>query len=280
MLNVLRFATREHGVGAAEMLAPLGLDLATLSATDAVVSAQDMGALLMRVQALTGEPFLDVRLGLQAQLPLFGYLGFALMTADTVGQALRLAVDFTPAQTDAVQPSLTVAGDQAAVTVGVSPQFGSAQAAVATMLLVGLSEGVTAWIGHRTEAATGSGIAPARRIELTRPAPEGWPPAFLPPHLACVFDAPENRLCIAAALLQAPVAAADPVARELALTQCRDMLEQRPSQDDLVVRARAVLSARPADDRSPDALARAGRVDAGPAATPEGGRPELPVAAR
>src|SRR5258708_9292022 len=60
------------------------------------VPAPAMNDLLAHARSLTGEPGIGYYLGLQKRVSLYGYLGFAALSAPSIRRALELSVEFAP----------------------------------------------------------------------------------------------------------------------------------------------------------------------------------------
>src|SRR5690349_2987785 len=113
-LRLVRLVKRWH-VPAEELLAPLGLTEALLEDPHQRLPRQVMRRLIGRARTLTGEPGLGFHLGLDTRISLYGYVGFAAMSAATLGEAISLAVKFAPVVVSAAAVRFQVEGDVAAL---------------------------------------------------------------------------------------------------------------------------------------------------------------------
>lgn len=102
------------GVEADELLEPFDLTLEDLRDASTRLEVAQVVELAERARALTGEPGLGVYLGLAMRASWHGYLGFAVLTARDIGDALKLGERFFPTRTDA----LSGAGERAFIDVG------------------------------------------------------------------------------------------------------------------------------------------------------------------
>src|SRR5271166_6417624 len=155
-LELLRLVAR-WDVPAGDLLAGTPLTEARLEEPAARIPLAIMNALVVRAKRLTGEPGLGFYLGMQKRISMYGYLGFAMMSAATVRECLELAVKFTPILTSALTLRLQVEGDHAALVIERQVDMGDADDAVNLSLIVGLS--------HMGVALTGRGFTGVAEFE-------------------------------------------------------------------------------------------------------------------
>jgi AraC-like DNA-binding protein len=197
------------GVSAADLLAGLDLDLAAVSDPHRRLSVAAFDRLAARAKALTGEPGLGFHLGLDARVSAYGYLGFAALASPTLGEALELAVRFSPTRTDALSLRLFTRGDTASLVIEERVDLGAAADVLVLSLLVGLREIAV--------ALTGRAIADGADVAFPEPP---WAARFA--HLTrgrMRFGQPAHQLVFPAEALAYPIAFADPGAQQLAREQ-------------------------------------------------------------
>ncbi len=163
-----------------------------------------------RAHALTAEPALALYLGMQMKVSSHGFLGFAAMTASTVREALAFAERFAATRTSVLGVSTVVAHDTAAVVIEERGDLGGLREFAILSLIVGLWQ-----IG---QTLTGRPLHGAAECSFPAPAYLGRVP--IPTGDLLRFDRPANRLVFAAEMLDVPLLSADPVAVQLARTQC------------------------------------------------------------
>jgi AraC-like DNA-binding protein len=202
-------------VSAADLLGEVGLSESSLEDPLTRIPVAKMCTLLERARTLTGEPGLGYYLGLQTRVTLYGYLGFALLSASTAGEALNLAVQFAPIFSTALGIELRIEGRVASLSFEERAELGSARDIVLISMLVGLRELGRAMTGRDT-----GGIA-----DFAFPEPS-YHARFAHLSLNSRFDQPFNRLQFDAAVIDFPSATADPVALELARIQCERELDK------------------------------------------------------
>ncbi len=205
-------------------------------------------ALIERARALTGEPGLGVYMGLAMRASWHGYLGFAVLVARDVGDALRLGERFIATRTTALGLKLEVDGAKATITLEEREDFGSARDFFIPALAIGLST-----IGQAL-----SGLELEGRLELALPQPAWFSRlAAANPRLARVsFGASAHRLVFDEALLHTPFQLADPAAQKLAAEQCERELKALEAAGGLAARVVELLFVA-SGVRDVDAVAKA-----------------------
>jgi len=99
-----------------------------------------MCQLLERARSLMGEPGLGYHLGLQTRATLYGYLGFAALSASSVREALALVVQFAPMFSTALTIDLRIDGRVASLYLEEHVDLGAARDVVLIHTMVGLRE--------------------------------------------------------------------------------------------------------------------------------------------
>jgi AraC-like DNA-binding protein len=201
--------------------------------------------LVERARRLTSEPGLAFVLGFEMRLSWHGFLGFAAMTAGTLGEALAIAERFIGTRAAALRLSSYVEGDKASLVLEEHLPDGPLREFTVITLLVGLSR-----IG---DALTGKELPGLADCAL----PE---PPYAAPFVALAaasgigtmrFGQPAHRLVFDAADLGLPIVSADPVATALARAQCDRELAALAEASSLAGRVRAAVARA---DRAPPSL--------------------------
>ncbi|MFZ5443411.1 MAG: AraC family transcriptional regulator ligand-binding domain-containing protein [Myxococcota bacterium] len=222
------------GVEADELLEPFDFTLDELRDGTTRLEVKQVVELVERARALTGEPALGVYLGLAMRASWHGYLGFAVLTARDLGDALKLGERFFPTRTDALSYRVSLTGcanETAVVTVLEHVDFGPARDVIVLALLIGLST-----LGH---ALTGRELD--GRIEVALPRPD-WLDRLAHPRLARLgFDRAAHRLVFDAELLRTPFQLADAAAKRLAAEQCEKELAALSVSSRVSSRVRALV---------------------------------------
>jgi AraC-like DNA-binding protein len=230
-LHLVELAARWQ-VAPAELLAGSNVTEASLADPATRLPIATFEHLIERARALTGEPGLGFHLGLSMRISAHGHLGFAAMTATTLGGALQIAERFTPTRTTAIGLRLETEGDRAYVVIDEACTFGSARDVIILSLVVGIWQ-----IGNALTARALRGGA-----DLAFPEP-GYFPRFAALTPGPVrFDQPRHQLIFDKALLDLPLVLSDPAAERLAREQCERELEAIGPRAEIVAGVRAGLS--------------------------------------
>ncbi len=205
------------GVSARELLSGVGVPAEALVDPASRVPVPTMVALLERARLLTREPAIGLRIGLEIRPTLYANLGFALMSASNIREAIELAVRFSPIITSAVRLRLRVEGRVASLIVDEEADFGSARDIVILAILVSLRFGGTL-------LAAGPDV-------MTTVAEMALPEPFYAGKLAAAnlpmrFDCPTNRLVFDARSLDVPYTTANPTALRVAQDHCLRELDR------------------------------------------------------
>jgi AraC-like DNA-binding protein len=204
------------GVTSAELFTPLGVDQQDLEAPESRIPVSTACAVIRRARLLTGEPALGIHIGLQMHPITLGYLGFASMSAASLGQCIDFAIRFAPALTNVVSFRLHRSGEIAGLVVDEHCPliFGD----VRDVALLGLL------VGMRTVGCSLTGREPWRPIDVAMPEPDYYDRiAHLVPELR--FGQPINQIVHSETDLELPLRAPDRAAMRLAVGQCEQAME-------------------------------------------------------
>jgi AraC-like DNA-binding protein len=153
VLQLANLASR-WGIASEELLAGTGLTLADLESPQVRVRTDTLVMLSERTRELTGEPGIGFYMGLQKRLSMYGFLGFAAMSASTLREAIELFVRYSPAVTTALRLELSVWGDSAHLLVEEKVDLGSAHDIGLFSLLVGMRTLTEAMTGRQSSAGS------------------------------------------------------------------------------------------------------------------------------
>src|SRR5262249_58611077 len=109
---VKRWDVREQ-----DLLDGSGLDRDTLADPHARLPVPVLAALVERARHLTAEPALGLYIGLQTRPTLFGRLGFAVMSASTIREAIETSIRFGSLVTTAITTRFRSSGREAQLLV-------------------------------------------------------------------------------------------------------------------------------------------------------------------
>ena len=220
-------------VPAEEVVSGLELSLDALSDPETRVPLPWFERLVRRAERLTGEPGLAYHVGLHSRVSLHGFVGFAAMTASTLGDALGLAERFGRTRTDAVTLVTRREGDTASVILEEHVPLGELREFMVTALFLGLATIGDGLVGRSLPG----------HVEVTHAEPAYFPRFLqaLPALEAVRFGRAVNRIVFPAELLELPLVSADPSATRLALEQCERELAALGTGARIVGRLRALL---------------------------------------
>lgn len=242
-VHLADFVQERFGISAAAVLGEL--DREDLEAPGAKLSLTDYERIAVRAHALSNEPGLPIFFGMRMRISAHGYLGFAAMTARTLGEALSLAVRFAPTRTTAISLHLDDDGDEATLTIEEDTDLGGVREALLFVLLIGIWK-----IGNDL---TGQDLKGS--VELSTREPEYFArfKHLFPGKLS--FAQKATRLRFASELLKLPLLQADAAAQRLARAQCERELDELFAGDDLT-RTRLALKDSAGRFLSEEAVAR------------------------
>src|SRR5260370_10044958 len=129
---------KRWNIPAAELLSAVRLDEKALEDPFVRIRAETMCTLLDRARTLTGEPGLGYYLGLQTRATLYGHLAFAFLSAATIGDGLKLVLEFAPIFSTALGVDLRVEGRVAALSFEEQADLGSVRHIVLISTIVRL----------------------------------------------------------------------------------------------------------------------------------------------
>ncbi len=229
--QLVELCTRWH-VAPEELTAGTALDRQPAPGSDARLSPLEFNQIIDRALRLTGEPALGYHFGLHLKLSAHGFLGYAVMTSATLGEAIQLVEKYFTTRSGALRFSSFIEGETAVVqidsAVDVAPPF----AFPFESLLVGLCHAGAYIAGE-------SSLEAEVWINYPEPAYYARCASLLPCPIR--YNMPLHQLRFPAVLLNRPLLMADATASEMAREQCERELTALSSQP-LVTRVRALLS--------------------------------------
>jgi AraC-like DNA-binding protein len=222
---------KRWGVPEREILRGSGLHREDLLDPDVSIPIPVVISIAERARVLTREPALGMYLGLQMAVSVHGFLGFAVMSASTLEEALDLAVRYGPTRTTALRLHVEVTSRRAALVVHELADLGSARDVILLTVLVGFWQIGNALLGREVTDST-------VHVMFDKP---GYHARFrhMPPRVR--FAQAANALVFDASLLKAPLVSADHTSLRLAREQCERMLGSIHSNSPFTDRARGLV---------------------------------------
>lgn len=231
LVSQLTQLVKRWSVRPSDLMAAVGLEERIVEDPFLRIPVSTMCALLQQARTMTGEPGLGYYLGLQTRATLYGYLGFAGLSASTVGDALNLALQFASIFSTALAVDLRIEGRIASLTFEERADLGSVRDIVIISMIIGLRE-----LGRASTGRDTGGSA-----DFAFPQPE-YCVRFAHLALHSRFDQPAHRIRFDAAVLNYPIITGDPVAREIARLQCERELSELGTESRLADRVRRLLA--------------------------------------
>jgi AraC-like DNA-binding protein len=213
-------------------------------ATDTRLTTRQWSRLVLAALELSQDPGLGCEYGLRTRLTVHGVMGYALLSAPTLGSAFALLSRFFTMRVRNYDLQLVEEGEWAVLTlterhpvVGLPPDQ-------ALALRRFLHESVLLGMVTCVRSLLGRGLSePELSVTWPRPDYHAHYQDRLP---AMRFNQPATQLRFRASDLAAPLVMADPIAYQQALAQCeQERLRFVDEADDIVTRVRAILVLQP-----------------------------------
>jgi AraC-like DNA-binding protein len=219
-------------VNGRDLLEGSGLTLEALDEPRAQLPVPTMVALLERARRLTGEPAIGLHIGLHTRATLYGHLGFAILSASTIREAIDVSLRFGPIITTALTVRLRVEKREASLIVDEHANFGSVRDVVLMSTLVALWQ-VSRSLTARELTTSTAEFALPEPVYSAKLAVSG---------LRMRFDRPVHRLTFDARSLDLPYTMPDPAALKLAREHCQQELDSLGLNAGLPARVRGLIS--------------------------------------
>jgi AraC-like DNA-binding protein len=230
-LQLLEVVKRWHVEGDV-LLEGTGLTRDSLSDPQARLTVPVLSALLERARLLTGEPALGLYIGLQTRATLYGHLGFAVVSASTIREAIEVALRYGPTHTTAYTLRFREEKRQASLIVEEHADFGSARDTFLIARVVALWQISRSLTTHELKTSVAELALPEPSyVERLRAAP-----------IELRFGRPMHRLVFDPRSLDIPYTMPDPVAAKLAREQCERDLEALGLSAGLAERVRGLIA--------------------------------------
>jgi AraC-like DNA-binding protein len=223
---------KRWNVSGDDLLEGTGLTREALAEPRAQLPVPTLMALLERARHLTGEPAIGLYTGLHTRATLYGHLGFAVMSAATIREAIEVSIRYGPIVTTALTVRFREGKGVASLIVDEHADFGSARDIVMLSTLVSL------WQVSRTLTARELTTSTA---EFALPEPS-YRAKLDVAGLRMRFGRPVHQLTFDARSLDLPYTMADPGALKLAREQCDRELDSLGLNAGLSERVRALVS--------------------------------------
>ncbi len=222
------------GYSAETLFAPFNFNSEQLAEPDFRISTPVANELVKHALKITGESTLSYHLGTQMRISIHGFIGYAIMTAGDISDALVLANRFIQLRLPFVQLYFSTFGQQATLQLQCDIDIEPLRTEIVTSLTFGIMSMAKALTGIDEMIAD---------IDFDFPKPEGFDKyiemantyqfRFEQPHLLSSFDKK---------YLGLKMVNADPLASQIAINQCEAELSALGERRRLAMRVRDILT--------------------------------------
>jgi AraC-like DNA-binding protein len=221
--RLLLHLTEQRGVPTAQLMRAAGVPPEALERGDGHLFASEYAALIAQALILSQDPCLGCEFGLNIPPTMLGFLGYALLSASTLGEALELGVKYARLGSRFVDVCVSHTPDGVELTMSTLMPLGFAQQfAIESTLL--------AWF-NTAQHLVGPGTTPSRaQLRFAWPRPEAFE-RYRPRLPDTRFDCAAHQIFVPLEDLARPLALAHPVASRQALAQCDTALAELMSSE-------------------------------------------------
>lgn len=235
----------QRGHAEARVLEGTGLSLAQLDEPMRQVPLATGSLVFLNACRLSGDPGLGLAIGRQLNLRSHGFLGYAILSSRSIGEALDLCIRYFRTRTSLLEIRLFREDDAAVVQLDEGLPLGPLGPllldAVMTLMLV---------CGRQV---TGRDFHGELRLAMPRqPHHDQWPEAA---RATLRFDCPFNQIRFPRIGLQLPIGTPDPQLQQMALAQCEEELQRLHDSGGLLAEVRQLIKRHLAEDASVERIA-------------------------
>ena len=194
------------------------------------ISPMQYQQIVENAMSLSQDPLLGIKHGQGLNISSHGFVGFAAMAADDLGQALSLAIRYARTRTLLADIRFHKQDDSAVIQVNRLASMPNTFSFVVENIISSFIGVARFLVSQQDEFSAVIKLAhspQANPIEYER--------LFGVPVL---FNQPHNQICLPEYLLEAPVSTANAISRGLAETECEKLLAQLDHGQDLVTQIR------------------------------------------
>jgi AraC-like DNA-binding protein len=214
--------TAERGIPRARMLDGLAIPEALINTDGEDLSIDQHEALLRRaIDLFEGEGGVAYELALRIGLTTHALVGYALLSQMTIGDAVRMGVEFSQIVVPVYRGELTIEDGSAIIDISMDMPIEESLYRYAYDLAL-----VSVWSGMR---GLMGGTWPDVELWFNYPEPE-YHAAYRERLPACRFDMGANQICFPAAQLDKRINTGDPVMAQLMLERAQREREVRMRQ--------------------------------------------------
>jgi len=234
-----------RGLDVAQVLAGTGLSADDLEQPGRQVPLPVCLRLFANLHALDAAPELGIALGRQLDIRSHGFLGYAILSSRTIGEALDLCIRYIRTRTSLFEIRLFREDDMAVVQlderVPLGPFGPLLMDALVTLMAVG---------GQQLTGRAFNGAV--RLAQPRRPHHDDWPELA---QAGLLFDAAFTQFRFPRLGLQLPIAHPDPQLLQMATAQCEEEMKHLHDSGGLLADVRRLAKQHMAEDASLERIA-------------------------
>ena len=222
------------GYNADTLFAPFQLNSEMLADPECRIPTPIANELVKHALKLTGESTLGYHLGTQMRISIHGFIGYAIMTAHEISDALILANRFIQLRMPFLQLFFSTFGEKASLQLQCDIHMEPLRTEIAIALIIGMITMSKAMTG--TEHFTGE-------VDFDFPKPAGFDQYFAKfSYHQFRFDQPYLGLSFDKQYLGLKMINADPIASQIAINQCEAELSALGERRRISMRVRDILT--------------------------------------
>jgi len=222
------------GYTSAECLKGSGISLEHLEQSEQGISLQQELAFYRRLLELSEDPQLGLKLGKAYRLENYGMLGYAILSAQTLGEALKIAKDFGPLSFSHFELDFALADDESSIIMRINKALDS------NLMTLYEDRDCTAII-YGSMSALGKSF-PIKRIDLMHSKPKDvreYENSFQCP---IQFGQEQMGIYFSADVLTIPMPLRDPETSSYCRIQCQQLLEKISHQKSVSEQIKKLLN--------------------------------------
>lgn len=213
---------------------PFSFDSETLADPNYRIPTYITNELVKYALKLTGESSLGYLLGAQMRISIHGFIGYAIMTAENITEALILANRFILLRMPFLQLNFSTFEENATLQLQCDIELEPLRTEILLALTFGIINMGNALTGMRNFQLN---------IDFDFPQPEGFSRYLkLMPESTFRFDQPHLIMSFNKKFLSLQIVNADPIASQIAINQCEAELSAMGERRRLAMRVRDILT--------------------------------------
>ncbi|MFQ3171905.1 MAG: AraC-like DNA-binding protein [Oleispira sp.] len=231
-LTQLITLVKQQGFSAEQVLADTQLN-EHLMQQNIHISPMQYHTVVENALALSQDPLLGIKHGLGLNIASHGFVGFAAMAADDLGQALSLAIRYARTRTLLADIRFHKEDDSAVVQINRLASMPSTFPFVVENIITSFISVARFLINQKDQ------MSAVVKLNYSPQAPLSEYERLL--GVPVLFNQPHNQVCFPEYLLDVPVSTANAMSRGLAENECEKLLIQLDQGQDLVIQIRHKL---------------------------------------